>query len=50
MPSIPNAQTVGENNKFWKNLLYTVLGTSISIIPSAPPPLSSSIVRPKTAR
>ena len=32
MPSIPNAQTVGESNKFWKNLLYTVLGTSISII------------------
>ena len=32
MPSIPNAQTVGEKNKFWKNLLYTVLGTSISII------------------
>ena len=32
MPSIPNAQTVGENNKFWKNLLYTVLGTSISIV------------------
>lgn len=32
MPSIPNAQTVGEKNKFWKNLLYTVLGTSISIV------------------
>ena len=32
LPSIPNAQTVGESKKFWKNLLRTVLGTSISII------------------
>ena len=32
LPSVPDAQTVGESKKFWKNLLRTVLGTSISII------------------
>ena len=32
LPSVPDAQTVGESKKFWKNLFRTVLGTSISII------------------
>ena len=32
LPSVPPAQTVGESKKFWKNLLRTILGTSISII------------------
>ena len=32
LPSVPDAQTVGESKKFWKNLLRTILGTSISII------------------
>ena len=32
LPSVPDAKTVGDSKKFWKNLLYTILGTSISII------------------
>ena len=28
----PDAQTVGESKKFWKNLLRTILGTTISIV------------------
>lgn len=30
--SAPDAQTVGESKQFWKNLLRTILGTTISIV------------------
>lgn len=32
IPNVPAPKTLVESNKFWKNLLYTVLGTTISII------------------
>ena len=32
LPNIPDAAKVSDSGKFWRNLLYTVLGTTISIL------------------
>lgn len=32
MPSVPKSKVAQPSNKLWKNLLYTFLGTTISIV------------------